>query len=98
MLHSEAPPLQAGLSRPTMAGMPHTNTDLVALAQRHLYPNYRPAPIVVSRGQGCELFDVDGKRWLDLCAGVAVSSVGHAHPKLVRAIADQAGRVLQVAN
>src|SRR5580700_11283254 len=98
MLRSEGPVLKAAVSRPTKSGMPHTTAELVELAQRHLYPNYRPAPIVVSRGQGCELFDVEGKRWLDLCAGVAVSSVGHAHPKLVRAIAEQAGRVMQVSN
>jgi acetylornithine/N-succinyldiaminopimelate aminotransferase len=78
--------------------MPHTNAELTELARRHLYPNYRPAPIVVSRGRGCELFDVDGKRWLDLCAGVAVCSVGHAHPRLARAIGDQAARVMHVSN
>ena len=50
------------------------------------------------RGSGCELFDADGRRWLDLCAGVAVSAVGHAHPVLVRAIAEQAGSVIHVSN
>jgi acetylornithine/N-succinyldiaminopimelate aminotransferase len=74
------------------------STDLLALAQKRLYPNYKPAPIVVSRGKGCELFDVDGRRWLDLCAGVAVCSVGHAHPKLVAALAEQAARVMHVSN
>jgi acetylornithine/N-succinyldiaminopimelate aminotransferase len=74
------------------------NAELVSLAKRHLYGNYRQAPIVLSHGKGCELFDVDGKRWLDLCAGVAVCSVGHAHPKLVRAIAEQAARVMHVSN
>ncbi len=74
------------------------STELLALAQKRLYPNYKPAPIVVSRGKGCELFDVDGRRWLDLCAGVAVCSVGHAHPKLVAALAEQAGRVMHVSN
>jgi acetylornithine/N-succinyldiaminopimelate aminotransferase len=75
-----------------------TNDELVALAKKHLYGNYKPAPIVVARGSGCELWDADGKRWLDLYAGVAVCSVGHAHPKLTRAIAEQAGRVMHVSN
>jgi acetylornithine/N-succinyldiaminopimelate aminotransferase len=75
-----------------------SNADLVALAKRHLYGNYKPAPIALSRGKGCELFDADGKRWLDLCAGVAVCSVGHAHPKLARAIAEQASRLMHVSN
>ena len=72
--------------------------DLVALAQRRLYGNYRPAPIVITRGKGCEVFDASGKRWLDLAAGVAVCSVGHAHPELVKAISEQAGKVMHVSN
>ena len=98
MLLSDVERLKVGRSGPTQASMNRTNAELVELAHRHLYPNYRPAPIVVSRGKGCELFDVDGKRWLDLCAGVAVCSVGHAHPKLVRAVAEQAARVMHVSN
>lgn len=74
------------------------SVSLLATAEKHIYPNYKPAPIVVARGKGCELFDVDGRRWLDLAAGVAVCSVGHAHPKLVAALAEQAGRVMHVSN
>jgi acetylornithine/N-succinyldiaminopimelate aminotransferase len=94
----ELSPAKAAPSKPKSDTMPPTNTQLVELARRHLYPNYRPAPIVISRGKGCELFDVDGKRWLDLCAGVAVCSVGHAHPRMVRAISEQAARVMHVSN
>jgi acetylornithine/N-succinyldiaminopimelate aminotransferase len=72
--------------------------DLLATAQQRLYPNYKPAPIVFSHGKGCELFDVDGRRWLDLAAGVAVCSVGHAHPKLSRVLAEQAARLMHVSN
>ena len=75
-----------------------SNAELVALARQRLYPNYKPAPLAIVRGSGCELFDADGRRWLDLCAGVAVCSVGHAHPVLVRAIAEQAARVMHVSN
>src|SRR5580698_6743572 len=78
--------------------MATSNTDLVALARQRLYPNYKPAPLALVRGRGCELFDADGRRWLDLCAGVAVSAVGHAHPVLTRAIAEQAARVMHVSN
>src|SRR5215467_495473 len=74
------------------------NAELVAIAKRLLYPNYRPAPVAFVRGRGCELFDADGARYLDLCAGVAVSVVGHAHPRLTRAIAEQAARTLHVSN
>ncbi len=71
---------------------------LLDAAKRHLYPNYKPAPVVFARGSGCELFDVDGRRYLDLCAGVAVSAVGHAHPVLTKVIAEQAGRLLHASN
>ncbi len=75
-----------------------SNADLVALAHQRLYPNYRPAPFALARGRGCELFDVENRRMLDLCGGVAVCVVGHAHPALVRAIADQAATLMHVSN
>jgi acetylornithine/N-succinyldiaminopimelate aminotransferase len=74
------------------------NADLVALARARMLPNYKPAAIVFVRGRGCELFDADGRRYLDLCAGIAVCSVGHAHPVLVGAIAEQAARLMHVSN
>jgi acetylornithine/N-succinyldiaminopimelate aminotransferase len=75
-----------------------TNEELVALARQRLYTNYQPAPIAFVRGRGCELFDADGRRWLDLCAGVAVSVVGHGHPALARAIGEQAASLMHVSN
>jgi acetylornithine/N-succinyldiaminopimelate aminotransferase len=74
------------------------SAELLEIASRRLYPNYRPAPVVFARGEGCALFDVEGRRWLDLAAGVAVCSVGHAHPRLVKAIAEQAARLMHVSN
>jgi acetylornithine/N-succinyldiaminopimelate aminotransferase len=67
-------------------------------SQKHLLGNYRQAPFVLDRGKGCELFDTEGRRYLDMCAGVAVSALGHAHPRLVAAIAEQAGRLMHVSN
>jgi acetylornithine/N-succinyldiaminopimelate aminotransferase len=75
-----------------------SNSELVALARQRLYPNYRPAPLAFVRGRGCELFDADGRRWLDLSAGVAVCAVGHAHPTLARAIGEQAATLMHVSN
>ncbi|MGA2450049.1 MAG: acetylornithine transaminase [Polyangiaceae bacterium] len=75
-----------------------TNAELVSLAREALYGNYSPAPIAFVRGRGCELFDADGRRWLDLCAGVAVCSLGHCHPAVARAIADQASRLMHCSN
>jgi len=91
-------PASGGPPAPSASSSPSHNEELAALGARYLYGNYRPAPIAFVRGRGCELFDADGKRWLDLCAGVAVSSVGHAHPRYVQAIADQVARVAHVSN
>ncbi len=75
-----------------------TQDDLLADAHRYLYPNYKPAPFVLARGKGCEIFDVGGRRYLDFAAGVAVCSVGHAHPDHVRAIAEQAATLVHTSN
>lgn len=72
--------------------------NLVELGERFLYPNYRQPPLVLVRGQGCRLWDDTGRSYLDLYAGIAVSTLGHAHPALVRAIAEQAGKVLHLSN
>ncbi len=71
---------------------------LVGLGTEFLYPNYRQPPLVLVRGQGSALFDAEGKRYLDLFAGIAVSTLGHGHPRLVRAIAEQAQRLIHVSN
>jgi len=81
-----------------MSEIQRTNAELLALARSRLYPNYKPAPIAFVRGRGCELFDADGRRFLDLGAGVAVCSVGHGHPVLARAIAAQAAALMHVSN
>jgi acetylornithine/N-succinyldiaminopimelate aminotransferase len=75
-----------------------TNEASVAAAREVLLGNYRSAPLVFRAGKGCRLEDVEGKRYLDLCAGIAVVSVGHCHPELTRAIAEQAGQLMHVSN
>jgi acetylornithine/N-succinyldiaminopimelate aminotransferase len=72
--------------------------QFIGVAGNVLLANYRSAPLVFTEGKGCRLTDVDGKRYLDLVAGIAVVSVGHAHPELARAIGEQAGRLMHVSN
>jgi acetylornithine/N-succinyldiaminopimelate aminotransferase len=76
----------------------HDTTELLALAAQYLYPNYRQPPAVFVRGKGCEVWDRAGNRYLDLAAGVAVSSLGHAHPRYVAAISEQVGRIVHMSN
>lgn len=78
--------------------MTESQTALVESAHHHLYPNYRQPPLVLARGRGCEVWDVAGKRYLDMYAGIATSALGHAHPRLVSAIAEQAGKLLHTSN
>ena len=76
-------------------------TDLSALleqANQHLYPNYQRPPFVLCRGKGSTVWDTQGREYLDLCAGIAVNTLGHAHPRLVEAIATQAARLMHVSN
>lgn len=64
----------------------------------HLMQTYARLPIQFSHGEGCYLFDQNGNAYLDAVAGVAVCSLGHAHPTLVETIARQARRLIHVSN
>jgi acetylornithine aminotransferase len=67
-------------------------------ADKHVMKTYGRYPIVAERGEGCRLWDVDGKAYLDFLAGVAVNNLGHCHPKVVAALREQAGRLLHCSN
>ena len=56
----------------------------------HLMNTYNRLPVAFTHGEGVWLYDVDGKRYLDALAGIAVNTLGHAHPKLVQALSHQA--------
>jgi acetylornithine/N-succinyldiaminopimelate aminotransferase len=72
--------------------------SLVALGRDYLYPNYRQPPLVLTRGEGSRVWDAAGKQYFDLFAGIAVSTLGHAHPRLIAAVTEQAGKLLHVSN
>ncbi len=63
-----------------------------------LMPTYNRADLAFERGEGAWLYTADGRRFLDFGAGIATSSLGHNHPHLVAAIAEQAARVMHVSN
>jgi hypothetical protein len=64
----------------------------------HLMNTYKRLPVAFVRGEGAWLWDESGKRYLDALAGIAVNGLGHAHPRLVAAIADQAAKVIHTSN
>jgi acetylornithine/N-succinyldiaminopimelate aminotransferase len=75
-----------------------TPTEVMALDSAHVLQTYRRARVVFERGSGCRLYDMTGRAYLDFISGLGVSSLGHAHPKLVAALADQAGWLLHTSN
>ena len=71
---------------------------LVERDRKVLSPSYtRDYPLVVSRGEGAIIEDVDGNRFLDFNAGIAVASTGHCHPQVVAAIQHQAERLIHMS-
>ena len=64
----------------------------------HLMNTYGRLPVAFSHGQGCRLFDEQGKSYLDALAGIAVNTLGHNHPRLVKALSGQVGRLMHVSN
>ena len=79
----------------------HAMSQTEALQKRFaaaLMPNYGIPPLAISRGQGCRVWDADGREYLDLIAGIAVSSLGHAHPAIVEAVSRQVAEVAHTSN
>src|SRR5258708_29669192 len=74
------------------------NSEIVELAHANLANTYGCQPIAFVRGTGAYLYDADGNRYLDFFCGLAVTSLGHGHPRVVRAIKDQAEKVTHVSN
>jgi acetylornithine/N-succinyldiaminopimelate aminotransferase len=72
--------------------------ELIAAGQRLLLNNYRQAPVVMTRGEGCVLWDVEGRRYLDMTAGVAVCVIGHGDAGLADVISAQARRLIHASN
>lgn len=67
-------------------------------SERYLFQNYRRAPVAFARGRGARLWDLDGREYLDFVAGIAVTSLGHAHPRWVQALSEQLSRYVHVSN
>jgi 4-aminobutyrate aminotransferase len=89
--NAEAPQIVTSLPGPKAA-------KLIALDERYTSPSYtRVYPLAVARGEGAVIEDVDGNRFLDFNAGIAVCSTGHCHPRIVKAIQEQAARLIHMS-
>src|SRR3989344_3801973 len=72
--------------------------DIIGLYKNYVMPTYFTAPLALKRGKGIYIWDMEGKKYLDFFPGWAVSGIGHCHPRVVRAIKKQAGRLIHVSN
>src|SRR5947209_17149866 len=77
--------------------MPDTN-EIIERERQFLLQTYHRYPLVLQRGKGVFLYDLDGKRYLDFVAGLGVNALGHAHPRVVKVIREQAARVIHLSN
>jgi acetylornithine/N-succinyldiaminopimelate aminotransferase len=76
-----------------------TQTDeIIERERRFLLPTYNRYPIALGRGKGVFLYDLEGKRYLDFVAGLGVNALGHAHPRVVKVIREQAARIIHTSN
>jgi acetylornithine/N-succinyldiaminopimelate aminotransferase len=73
-------------------------TAFIEAASPHTMNTYGRLPIALSHGQGCRVWDINGKPYLDALGGIAVNTLGHNHPKLVPALQDQIGKIIHSCN
>ena len=74
-------------------GRPGSSAALIAETERVSAPNYAPLPVVIARAEGVWAWDVDGRKYLDCISAYSSLNQGHRHPRIVRALVEQAGRL-----
>ncbi|MBI2683687.1 MAG: aspartate aminotransferase family protein [Acidobacteriales bacterium] len=77
---------------------PLTFDQIRALEEKHVLPVYQRYPIALERGEGVHVFDVDGRKYLDFVGGLGVNALGYAHPRIVKAIREEADKLIHTSN
>ncbi len=72
--------------------------EIMELERSYVLQNYARYPLALHRGKGCYVYDLDGKRYLDLISGIGVNSLGYAHPRITKLIRQQAGLLIHTSN
>ncbi len=75
-----------------------TFEEIAELEKRYLLGTYNRYPVVLTRGKGVFLYDLEDRRYLDFVSGLGVNALGHAHPRIVKTIREQAGKLIHVSN
>src|ERR1700682_6134003 len=76
----------------------HSAQATMDLEREYLLQNYARYPLVLARGKGCYAYDLEGRRYLDFITGIGVNALGHAHPRIVKVIREQAGLLIHSSN
>ena len=71
---------------------------IVDLDREYVLQNYCRYPLALVRGKGCHVYDPEGRRYLDFIAGIGVNAFGHAHPRILKVIREQAGLMIHCSN
>ena len=88
-------------SEPEVTASPKHETtleEIMGLEQEYVLQTYARYPLALHRGKGCYVYDLEGNRYLDLISGIGVNSLGYAHPRITKAIRQQAGLLLHTSN
>ncbi|MBI3398760.1 MAG: acetylornithine transaminase [Deltaproteobacteria bacterium] len=72
--------------------------EIINLTGKYIVTTYNRFPIAITRGKGCRVWDAEGKEYLDFVAGLAVCNLGHCHPKVVKAVQEQAEKLIHISN
>ena len=83
---------------PKPAIVPNETKRIRELFEQNVVPSYVRFDLVLERGEGSYVWDVNGKRYLDLAAGIAVCSLGHAHPEMTNALTEQSRKLIHISN
>jgi acetylornithine/N-succinyldiaminopimelate aminotransferase len=71
---------------------------VIDLEREYVLQNYARYPLVLTRGKGCHVYDAEGRRYLDFISGIGVNALGHAHPRMLKVIREQAGLLIHTSN
>ena len=90
---------RSGIGIPPVGhGLEARATEVRDLFDKFVVPSYARFDLVLERGEGSYVWDVDGKRYLDLAGGIAVCSLGHAHPEIAKALTEQSQKLMHISN
>ena len=80
------------------SGVVNSAQSVIDLEREYVLQNYARYPLVLARGKGCHVYDLEGRRYLDFITGIGVNALGHAHPRIVQVIREQAGLLIHSSN